>query len=58
MLDAPRRVDQDATDPELKHALGPIEEQGGKVLRVVYSDSVRPVRIITAYFDRSLKGKL
>jgi len=54
----PERTQPDRSDPDLKHALGRIEEFGGRVLRVVYNDVTTPKRIITAYFDRTLKGEL
>lgn len=57
-LVTPDKTESDKDDPALKHALGRIPEHGGRVLRVVYNDSVEPVRIVTAYFDRAMKGKL
>ena len=47
----------DAADPELKHAIGAIAENDNRILRVVYNDNVKPLRIITAYFDRTLGNK-
>ncbi len=52
VLTDPDRREADAADPSLKHALGSIEEHAGRVLRVVYNDSVDPRRVVTAYFDR------
>jgi len=57
-LSHPRVTMPDRDDPGLRHALAPIEEFGGRVLRVVYNPAVSPPRIITAYFDRSMRGKL
>jgi len=54
----PERVEQDRDDPELTHALGRIQEHGGRVLRVVYNGSAKPVRLITVFFDRTQRGKL
>ena len=48
----------DSSDPELKHAIGPVVENEDRILRVVYNDRVKPLRIITAYFDRTLRNKL
>ncbi|HZW08763.1 MAG TPA: DUF4258 domain-containing protein [Phycisphaerales bacterium] len=48
----------DAIDPNLTHALRPIAEFGGRVLRVVYNGGETPPLVITAFFDRSKKGKL
>lgn len=50
-LDHPARTENDRDDPELAHALLPIPERGFRVLRVVYNETVAPVRIVTAYFD-------
>ena len=58
VLAAPEKTESDNDDPALKHALGRVPENEGKVLRVVYNDSVKPLRIVTAYFDRAMKGKL
>jgi hypothetical protein len=54
----PERVEADKTDPELRHALGRIAERDGRVLRVVYNHTVTPVRVVTAYFDRSMRKRL
>jgi Domain of unknown function (DUF4258) len=48
----PERIETDRWDAALKHALLRIAERGDRVLRVVYNDSTRPLRVVTAYFDR------
>ncbi len=48
----------DRTDPALRHALGRIEEYDGRVLRVIDNATVIPPRIVTAYFDRSMRNRL
>lgn len=58
VLSDPERIENDATDPNLRHAIGRISENGGRVLRVVYNGSVEPMRVVTAYFDRALRNKL
>lgn len=50
-LERPARTENDPEDPELAHALRPIPERGFRVLRVVYSETVEPLRVVTAYFD-------
>lgn len=50
-LEHPARTENDQDDPDLAHALRPIPERGFRVLRVVYNESVDPVRVVTAYFD-------
>ncbi|MBI4205547.1 MAG: DUF4258 domain-containing protein [Betaproteobacteria bacterium] len=53
----PDKLDADPDDPDLKHAFGRIAEHGNRVLRVVYNDSVRPIMIVTVYFDRGMRNK-
>ena len=35
-----------------------IPEFGGRVLRVVVNTKVEPVRVVSVFFDRTMKGKL
>jgi hypothetical protein len=58
VLNAPERVVPDLDDPDLEHRLGRIAEHGYRVLRVVVNKSVRPVRVVTLYFDRTMRNKL
>lgn len=58
VLGEPERVEADRDDPNLRHALGRIPEHGDRVLRVVYNGTVKPIRVVTAYFDRTLRNKL
>jgi len=51
----PHRTERGKNDQSLVHAFGRIAERGGRVLRVVYNANVVPPRIVTAYFDRTLK---
>jgi uncharacterized DUF497 family protein len=48
----------DEEDSMLEHRLVVIEEHGKRVLRVVCNPHVHPIRIVTAHFDRSMKGKV
>ena len=57
VLACPEKIEADDVDHDLIHALGKIAEHGDRVLRVVHSRSF-PTRIITVYFDRSVRGKL
>ena len=57
-LSEPDRREQDEIDPTASHALKQIAEMDNRVLRVVYNTTTIPVRIISAYFDRRMKGKL
>ena len=58
VLAHPELVEKDRDDPEITHALGKIPEHGGRVLRVVYNGTRKPMKIVTVYFDRTMKGKL
>jgi len=58
VIDNPGLVLPDLADPALVHALAPIAERDGRVLRVVYNQEVDPIRVVTAFFDRTMRGKL
>ena len=58
VLAQPAKVEPDRVDPLLQHRLGPVDEFGGRVLRVVVNPSHTPVSVITVYFDRRMRGKL
>jgi hypothetical protein len=53
----PERTESDRADPELRHAIGRIAENDDRHLRVIYNATVTPWRIVTAYFDRGLRGE-
>jgi hypothetical protein len=36
----------------------PFDEYGGCVLRVIAKMTVTPLRVVTVYFDRTMKGGL
>lgn len=55
---APHRIEQDRIDQNLVHHLLRIDEFDGRVLRVVLNTNARPVRVITVFFDRGLRGQL
>jgi hypothetical protein len=58
VLNSPEQVESDSHEPELEHRLGRISEHGGRVLRVVVNKTVRPVRVVTLYFDRTMFRRL
>jgi hypothetical protein len=58
VLKKPQKVEPDAEDPALRHALARIPEHGDRVLRVIYNEFAEPWSVVTAYFDRSLRGKI
>ena len=57
-LRCPAKVVQDEQDTELKRYLYRVAEYEGRVLRVVANTASRPVLVVTAFFDRSMRGKL
>jgi uncharacterized DUF497 family protein len=54
----PQFVQPDPTDSSLEHRLAVIPEHGDRVLRVIVNTSVTPLRVVTLYFDRNMKGRL
>jgi len=58
VLNFPERTESDATDPVLEHRLAVISERGDRVLRVIINLNMTPVRIVTLYFDRKMRGRL
>jgi hypothetical protein len=58
VLNSPERVEVNPDEAELEHRLGRIPERGGRVLRVVVNKTVRPIRVVTLYFDRTMLRKL
>jgi hypothetical protein len=45
----------ESTD-SLVRVLQPVPERGFRILRVIYSETVDPVSIVTAYFDDKASG--
>ena len=58
VLMGPEHIEPDRIDTDLRHALGRIPERDDRILRVVYNKSTKPWRVVTAYFDRAMRGKL
>ena len=56
-LSTPALREPDPADPELIHALRVIPEFGNRVLRVIYNQNKTPPHVVTAFFDRGIKGK-
>jgi hypothetical protein len=58
MIATPALVEPSTTDATVESRLGRIPEHGDRVLRVVINKSVVPERVVSVYFDRTMKGKL
>jgi Domain of unknown function (DUF4258) len=56
-LTNPVLTQPDLQDPQCSCAYSVISECGGRVLKVVYANQ-HPLRVITAYFDRGMRGRL
>jgi hypothetical protein len=57
-LTAPELVLPDPDDAGVERRYRKIPEFGGRVLRVAVNTRVEPVRIVSVFFDRKMKGKL
>ena len=57
-LDSPEKTEPDTFDSELEHRLCRINEHDNRALRVILNVAVRPARVVTVYFDRTMRGKL
>ena len=52
----PQRREPDALDADLEHRLLAIPEFGNRVLHVIVNVGAHPERVVTAFFDRRLRG--
>ncbi|MBB1124819.1 hypothetical protein [Thiospirillum jenense] len=50
------RIESDAEDASLVHVLYPVPERHGRILRVIYNETLTPVAIVTAYFDDEVQA--
>ena len=57
-LAEPRKCETDSIDPVLEHRLAVISENDNRVLRVIVNTQTKPVRVVTLFFDRNMRGKL
>jgi hypothetical protein len=57
-LNEPLLCALDPDDVSLERRYRPIPEYEGRVLRVVVNPSVEPVRVVSVFFDRKMRGKL
>ena len=57
-LMAPQKTENHEKDPDLKRHWKEIPEISNRVLHIVVNYSKNPVRIVTAYLDRGMRGKL
>lgn len=57
-LDAPERREADPSNSVLERRYRRIPERDGRVLRVVVDAAVDPVRVVSVFFDRRMKGRL
>jgi hypothetical protein len=58
VLARPARTEPARIDPSLQPRLARIDEYRARVLRLVVNPSHTPMRVVTVYFDRRMRGKL
>jgi len=58
VLANPLAIEPDKVDPDLEHRLGRVVEYGNRILRVVVNATVKPIRVITVFWDRRVRNKL
>ena len=58
VLTFPQRVETDVTDPMLEHRIAEISEYENRVLRVIINSHINPIRVVTLFFDRKIRGKI
>lgn len=54
----PGLIQADLNDIDLEHRLKVIDEYEYRVLRVIINKSTKPIKVVTAYFDRKMRGKV
>lgn len=57
-LAAPELTMPDPNDAAVERRYRRISEFGGRVLRVAVNTAVEPNRVVSVFFDRTMKGKL
>jgi hypothetical protein len=57
-LFGPELVLPDPDDATVERRFRRIPEFGGRVLRVAVNKAVEPIRVVSVFFDRQMKGKL
>ena len=57
-LREPQLKQPDPADATMERRYRKIPEHGSRVLRVVVNTTVAPERVVSVYFDRTMKGKL
>ena len=57
-VNAPALRLPDPNDPEIERFFRPIPERGDRVLRVAVNTRVTPWRVVSVFFDRTMRGKL
>ena len=58
VLASPQQIEPDATDLMLEHRMAEISECENRVLRVIINPHTNPIRVVTLFFDRKIRGKL
>ena len=57
-VSAPVLRTPDSSDRDLERFYAPVQENSGRVLRVVVNTSSEPWRVITVFFDRGMRVEI
>lgn len=57
-METPDLVVPDPDDASIERRFLRIPERDGRVLRVAVNTAVDPIRVVSVFFDRGMKGKL
>jgi len=57
-LKYPELIEPDRYDNDLEHRLIKIPENANRILRIIINIRATPIRIISVYYDRTMRGKL
>jgi hypothetical protein len=57
-LENPQKKEHGIKDPSVYINWKKIPESQGRILAVVYNPNLNPVVVITAYFDRGMRGEI
>ena len=57
-LEEPQLVVPEPGDPTVERRFRRIPEHGNRILRVAVNIAVDPIRVVSVFFDRKMKGRL
>ncbi len=54
----PMLIEKDKFDSDLEHRLSSIPENENRVLRIIINILTIPIKVVTLFYDRRMRGKL